>query len=74
MQSIAANPSEKAEGNLSNAEYDAYLTRINDRFHTITMGQPVFTTNADPTELWNAYLDGFDDPVERQYHNCNCIS
>lgn len=33
-------------------------------------GGALFTT--DTQGLFKIYLSGFDDPVERQYHNCSC--
>lgn len=33
-------------------------------------GRPVFRTNI--YDLFSAYLAGFSDPIERQYHNCSC--
>jgi hypothetical protein len=33
-------------------------------------GRPLFRTNV--TDLFDSYLAGFADPVERQYHNCSC--
>lgn len=33
-------------------------------------GRPVFRTNVN--NLFDAYLAGFSDPIERQYHNCSC--
>lgn len=31
----------------------------------------LFVVDVDKDELWDAYLLSFDDPVERQEHNCN---
>ena len=35
----------------------------------LTNGESLFTTDA--SGLFQAYLGTFDDPIERQYHNCN---
>ena len=35
-------------------------------------GGVVFTTDIDPEELFEAYLNGFDSAEQRQIHNCNC--
>lgn len=46
---------------------------IEKTFNGALYGEPsLFTTNVNPDDLWNAYLDGFEDPIERQHHNCNC--
>lgn len=52
-------------GNLSDADYAAFL----DRFKGTLPNVPVFTTDADPEKLWEAYLNGFDES-QRQHHNC----
>lgn len=56
---------------VDNTEYDQFLARIGQRFiNNLTTGSfMVFTTDAE--NLWHRYLQGFSDPVERQYHNCN---
>ncbi|MFH1737661.1 MAG: hypothetical protein ABIH23_01545 [bacterium] len=58
------------DGNYHDAEYDGYLARINARFvATANEAHSLFSTNA--SDLWGVYLGSFDDPVERQYHNCH---
>lgn len=32
----------------------------------------LFVVNLERNVLWEAYLDCFTDPIERQEHNCNC--
>jgi hypothetical protein len=54
-------------GNVEDAEYDAYLARVNARFVGNAAG-PLFTTDVDG--LWDAYLTSFDD-AHRQHHNCH---
>lgn len=57
-------------GNHDDADYDAYLARVNARF-LANVGDspaPLFTTDAEG--LWEAYLGAFDGPA-RQYHNCH---
>lgn len=58
-------------GNHHDDEYDAFLSRLQDRFlvNCDNGAQPLFTTDAD--QLWDLYLNSFADPVERQYHNCH---
>lgn len=57
-------------GNHLDAEYAQLLDRVNARFRKNTAKQPVFTTDA--VGLWEAYLSAFEDPAEKQFHNCNC--
>lgn len=58
-------------GNHVDADYDAFLARINARFvANVHQGAAkVFMTDAEG--LWESYLDAFADPAERQYHNCH---
>lgn len=62
----------KAQGNADHHEYHLFLASVQTHFdHSTQKGAlPVFTTNA--TGLFEAYLDSFADPVERQYHRCDC--
>lgn len=80
MQTVATSePVQAKQGNDDDAEYDAFLARVQMRFTTNVEGGkvPLFTTDA--TELWAAYLDSFGPaPAEgeaagtaRQYHTCN---
>lgn len=32
----------------------------------------LFVTDIDKDVLWNTYLEGFEDPITKQEHNCNC--
>jgi len=32
----------------------------------------LFYTQISKDKMWDEYLDGFSDPVEKQGHNCNC--
>src|SRR5512139_1607092 len=59
----------QSHGNHEDADYDAFLARVNARFlANVEGGKPLFTTDADG--LWPAYLGEFDQP-ERQYHTCH---
>lgn len=62
---------EASSGNKDDASYDRLLRRLQASFMSaIDDGKsPLFTTDA--TGLWEIYLNSFDDPVERQHHNCN---
>lgn len=56
-------------GNHNDAEYDAFLARVQARFlANVGTGSPLFTTDAEG--MWQAYLDSFSDD-QRQYHNCH---
>lgn len=55
-------------GNVDDAEYSAFLQRVNARFRSNTEGKPVFTTATEG--LWAAYLESFPEEL-RQHHNCN---
>jgi hypothetical protein len=60
-------------GNATDAEYDAYLLRIQQRFdeRTSVGAGPLFTTDADADgTLFEAYLDGFSSE-RKQYHTCS---
>jgi hypothetical protein len=52
------------------AEYEAFLERVNARLlDNCGHGErPLFTTDAEG--LWQAYLEGFADPAQRQHHVC----
>lgn len=59
------------ESIITNSDYEAFLYRLEQRLKEVTYKGtlPVFHTDA---ECWTLYLGSFDDPVIRQYHNCNC--
>lgn len=56
-------------GNHNDAEYDAFLARVQARFlANVGAGSQLFTTDAEG--MWQAYLDSFSGD-QRQYHNCH---
>lgn len=61
------NSAAVAFGNAEDAEYDAFLARVQARFTSNAAGA-LFTTDAEG--LWEAYLAAFED-AERQHHNCH---
>lgn len=71
MTPAAAMPT-KTQGNADDHEYHQFLASMQTHFDRCTQEGhlPVFTTSA--TGLFEAYLDSFTDPVERQYHRCDC--
>lgn len=63
MLTEMAVPSHQADGN-----YDAFVQRLNDRFNHLAGA--IFETDA--TGLYEAYLAGFAEGTERQFHTCSC--
>lgn len=57
--------------NHDDSEYAEFMDRIQQRFMDNINGgsESLFTTDAK--DLWAIYLDSFNDPDERQYHNCH---
>ena len=43
-----------------------------DEFRSKDESPIVFTTDVSGDELFQIYLNGFEDPSQRQIHNCNC--
>ena len=70
---MTATVSASTNGNADDAEYDAFLARVNARLlaNCDNGARPLFTTDAE--NLWDLYLDSFDsfDSGERQYHTCH---
>lgn len=58
--------------NLGDHSYIDFVRRLTDRLIRSTNSgeRPLFRT-AGTDVLWDVYLDSFDDPMERQYHNCS---
>lgn len=47
--------------------------QMQEAFALLIKDQSVlFITDLDRDELWNTYLNGFEDPIEKQEHNCHC--
>ncbi len=49
--------------------FGKFSDAIKHRFDAVK-DRPLFT--CDTGDLYSIYLDSFHDPVERQYHTCNC--
>lgn len=45
--------------------------QVAQHFRTMA-SQPLFYVPIDRDEIWQVYLDGFDDPAVKQEHTCNC--
>lgn len=69
----AVASTDQSVGNQHDPAYGAYLARLDRRFmaNTEKGTAPLFTTDLGKDLLWDLYLGGFDDPDERQYHNCS---
>lgn len=47
--------------------------QIQDNFDKLSKNQErLFYVELDREKAWECYLEGFDDPEEKQGHNCNC--
>lgn len=64
--------SEEKTKNLDDREYHDFIEAMNNRFFArFGNGKtPLFKT--DMKGLFAVYLETFQDPIERQYHNCSC--
>jgi len=53
--------------------FKTFKKEIQDSFHEMSKNSAIlFTADVDKEVLWETYLNSFEDPDERQYHNCNC--
>lgn len=57
-------------GNLDADNYLRWVEELNNTF-LLSADGPIFETNVDGDRIWELYLEGFTDPVQRQYHNCS---
>jgi len=47
--------------------------KIQSRFLEMTRGNtPLFITDIEKNDLWDLYINSFEDPAEKQSNNCNC--
>ena len=54
-------------------EFKSFKKQMQDAFQAMIAGQThLFVTNVAGDAMWDAYLNSFTDPVEKQSHNCNC--
>ena len=54
-------------------EFSTIKKQVRIRFETmVAAGTPLFVVDYNRDAIWQAYLNGFEDPVERQEHNCSC--
>ena len=47
-------------------------SQVQARFKELVESGKLFYIDIDRDEIWEKYLSGFTDPIERQGHNCNC--
>lgn len=45
---------------------------VENKIKQLSKNTNLFVVDLDSNELFDAYLNCFDDPLERQIHNCNC--
>jgi hypothetical protein len=67
---VKAQQTSSSGGTRDDAEYGAFLSRLQSRFlaNTSDGKAPLFMTDAD---LWPLYLNSFDSPEQRQHHTCH---
>lgn len=46
--------------------------QVSDNFNRLAALGALFYITINRDRIWEEYLDGFDDPIEKQEHNCNC--
>lgn len=46
--------------------------QVSDNFNRLAALGALFYITINRDRIWEEYLDGFDDPIEKQGHNCNC--
>lgn len=51
-------------------EYGRFVEKMQERVQVGFGSKALFRTTG--VDLFEVYLSGFEDPAERQYHNCNC--
>jgi hypothetical protein len=75
MQDLKMASASDSKTPVVDTDYEDYLKRIDARFHDLVYNRKtqLFTTDAGASKnfFFDIYLNTFDDPVDRQYHNCN---
>ncbi len=46
--------------------------KIQEKFKSLSDTGKLFYVEIDRDKIWEHYLEGFTDPIEKQGHNCNC--
>lgn len=52
--------------------FNELKNKIQDKFKKLADTGKLFYVEINRDTIWEAYLDGFTDPIEKQGHNCNC--
>lgn len=52
--------------------FKQFRNTINAKARELMALGRLYKVPCERDELWEKYLNSFDDPDERQYHNCNC--
>lgn len=54
-------------------EFKSFKKQMQSAFSVLIANQDhLFVVDVDKDAMWNAYLDSFTDPEEKQSHNCSC--
>ena len=55
------------------SDFKPFKQLVQERMTAMVAGHPaLFIVDIPKEDLWNAYLENFDDPDEKQEHNCSC--
>ncbi len=52
--------------------FNKLKTQVQAKFKALADSGNLFYVEIDRDKIWECYLDGFSDPIEKQGHNCNC--
>lgn len=52
--------------------FNDFRERVRQNLKRLEAAGKILYADIDRDGIWEAYLSGFDDPIERQGHNCNC--
>lgn len=52
--------------------FTEFKKKVADNFALLSVSGPLFYVTIDRDQIWQEYLNGFEDPIVRQEHNCNC--
>lgn len=52
--------------------FEQLKKQVSDNFNRLAALGALFYITINRDRIWEEYLDGFDDPIEKQGHNCNC--
>ncbi len=53
--------------------FSTIKNQVKDNFDKLSRSNSkIYYVEIDREKAWECYLNGFDDPIEKQGHNCNC--